>query len=349
MGKKFGDYYQYSGVIHIHSTESDGTLALEDVIAIGREVDLDFMMFADHMNMNNRTSGGEGYYGRTLVVIGYEHNDLDDNHHYMVFGSQKVYPAEMTPREFVAAAAADGALGIIAHPDEIRPRDGKYPPYPWLDWAVDGYDGIELWNQMSEWMEQLTRWNKLAMALSPRKSMVGPTTRLLRRWDDLNLKKKIVGIFGADAHAFPIPVGPFTVKIFPYKVHFRCLRTHILMPEPLSDDFDKARGQLYDALRDCRVFGSNMRWGVADGFQFSALAGSEKATCGGSLSSAQSSRLLIELPSRATIRLIANGETVLETLSDRVEYSVPAPGIYRVEAWKGKRGWIFSNHIRIGV
>ena len=121
------------------------------------------------------------------------------------------------------------------------------------------------------------------------------------------------------------------------------------MQEPLSDDFDKAREQLYDALRDCRVFGSNMRWGVADGFQFSATSGSEKATCGGSLSSAQSARIHIELPSRATIKLIANGEMVLETLSNRVEYSVPAPGIYRVEAWKGKRGWIFSNHIRIGV
>ena len=27
---------------------------------------------------------------------------------------------------------------------------------------------------------------------------------------------------------------------------------------------------------------------------------------------------------------------------------VRKPGVYRVEAWKGRRGWIFSNHVRIG-
>ncbi len=175
MPRKMGDWYSYTGAIHMHTTESDGTKPIEEVIAIGQRAGLEFMMFTDHMNLVNRDNGHEGIYGDTLVVIGYEHNDLADEHHYLLFDTPGVYPEHMTPREYVAAGAADNAIGILAHPDEIRDRLEEYPAYPWRDWAVEGYTGIELWNQMSEWMEKLTKYNKLLMSLSPRKSMIGPT------------------------------------------------------------------------------------------------------------------------------------------------------------------------------
>jgi hypothetical protein len=92
-----------------------------------------------------------------------------------------------------------------------------------------------------------------------------------------------------------------------------------------------------------------MRWGVADTFRFEAEAGTEKAICGGRLSTVDGARILVSLPSSATIKLIANGSSVVQTVSDELEYAVKEPGVYRVEAWKGKRGWIFSNHIRIGM
>jgi hypothetical protein len=348
MSRKRGAYFHYVGAMHMHTTESDGTRTLEEVVSIGQHVGLDFMMFTDHMDLTNRDNGGEGIYGNTLVVIGYEHNDPEDNHHYMIFGSPGVYDRAMSAGEYVAAAASDGAVGIIAHPDERRSRDGRYPPYPWIDWSVEGFTGIELWNQMSEWMEKLNRWNRIAMALSPRKSMTGPTAKTLRIWDEVNMKRKVVGIVGVDAHAFPIKLGPFTVEIFPYKVHFKSLRTHVLLRETISTDFKAASDQLYDALKDCRVFGSNMRWGVADKFEFMAESGTETAICGGELSSVDGSRLFVKSPARATIRLVRNGEYILEAETNEVEYTVQTRGVYRVEVWKGDRGWIFSNHLRIG-
>ncbi|UCC43085.1 MAG: histidinol-phosphatase [Candidatus Zixiibacteriota bacterium] len=349
MARKVGDHYQYSGAVHVHTTVSDGTKTLDEVIAIGQSAGLDFLMLSDHMDLAGREAGGEGKYGKMLVLIGYEHNDEDDIHHYLIFGSPGVYPREMSAKEYVAAAAVDGALGIIAHPDEIRPKEGRHPPYPWLDWSVEGYDGIEIWNQMSEWMEKLTAWNKVPMAFSPRKSMAGPTARLLKIWDEVSMTRKVVGVVAVDAHAFAIGVGPLTVQIFPYKVHFRTLRTHVMLPERLSDDFEIARDQVYAALRDCRAFGSNMRWGSADGFQFTAENSSEKAISGGSVSDVQNTRLWVDLPSRALVRIVGNGSTLLQTESESVDYAVTQAGIYRVEAWKGKRGWIFSNHIRVGI
>ncbi|HKK21426.1 MAG TPA: histidinol-phosphatase [candidate division Zixibacteria bacterium] len=347
MPKKMGDWYSYTGAIHMHTTESDGTKPIEEVIEIGRRAGLEFMMFTDHMNLVNRDNGHEGIYGDTLVVIGYEHNDLVDEHHYLLFDTPGVYSEAMTPREYVAAGAADNAIGILAHPDEIREKLKEYPAYPWRDWAVEGYTGIELWNQMSEWMEKLTRFNKLIMSFSPRKSMIGPTTRILKKWDDLNMTRKVVGIAGVDAHAFPVKVGPLTVEIFPYKVHFRCLRIHILLPEPISTEFAAAKDQLYQAIRDCRVFCSNMRWGEADDFAFYAFNGAERVTCGGTLSSTTDSRLIVNLPSDATLKLVHNGKYVVESNTKNLEFREPQPGIYRVEAWKGRRGWIFSNPIRI--
>ena len=109
MGKKVGDRYHYSGAIHIHTTESDGTKSLEEVVAIGQQAGLDFMMFTDHMGLTNREAGLEGLYGQTLVVVGYEHNDADDNNHYLLFNSPSVYPRDLTAAEYVAAARRDGA------------------------------------------------------------------------------------------------------------------------------------------------------------------------------------------------------------------------------------------------
>ncbi len=349
MGKKVGDWYHYAGAIHVHTTESDGTKSLEEVAAIGKRSGLDFIMFTDHMNLNNREQAREGIYDGLLAVVGYEQNDRQDKNHYLLFETPGVYDKNMTVAEYVAAGAKDGALGIIAHPDEVRDRMGKYPPYPWTDWSATGFTGIELWNQMSEWMERLTPTNKLAMAFSPRKSMVGPAPRTVERWDDLNGTGKCVGVASVDAHAFPIKVGPFTVEIFPYKVHFHSLITYIILPEPMSDTFATAKAQLYGALRDCRVFGANVRWGGAIDFRFAGQSGAERVVCGGRLSKAEGSRLEIRLPAKATIKLIGNGRELAKAHVAELEYGVSEPGIYRVEAWKDGRCWIFSNHIRVGV
>jgi len=47
--------------------------------------------------------------------------------------------------------------------------------------------------------------------------------------------------------------------------------------------------------------------------------------------------------------LVHNGQMLGETHGDRMEHEVRSAGLYRVEAWRWGRGWIFSNHIRIGM
>jgi hypothetical protein len=218
-----------------------------------------------------------------------------------------------------------------------------------VDWSVERFDGLELWNQMSEWMEKLTPWNKLALAFSPRKSMVGPTERILKKWDELNLERKVAGIASVDAHAFPIKIGPGTVEIFPYKVHFRSLRTYLILDQPLSNDYETARSQLYQAIRECRLFCANVRWGDPKGFEFYAENGTTRGMAGETIELTDQTILKVNLPRVRTIKIIGNGRLLAETRTDKMDFAVTEPGAYRVEAWRKKRGWLYSNHIRIGV
>lgn len=347
--KKNGEYYEYVGCVHIHTTCSDGSKSLEDVAAIANSVGLDYILISDHMTLASRDAGKEGFYGKTLALIGYEHNDVEDCNHYLIFETEKVLPADMRPAEYVAEAARQGALGIIAHPDEIRPRLGKYPSYPWLAWDAQGFDGIEIWNQMSEWMENLKPYNKLKMVFSPRKFLQTPTERILKKWDELNIERKIAGIGAIDVHGFPYKMGPLRITIFPYKVQFKSLRTHLLLPEPLSTDLNKSKKQVYGAIKDCRVFASNYRWGDASGFEFYARRGGQTVISGGRLESYEDSQITSRLPDKGEFRLVCNGQKVLESNGDFFEYSPNQNGLYRVEVFKNGRGWIYSNHIRIGI
>lgn len=401
---KSGNYYEYTGCIHIHTTDSDGTKTLEEVADIASSLGLDFIFVSDHMTLKNRTDGKEGYFGNTLVLIGYEHNDIEDCNHYLIFGSDRVLPKDLKPVDYVALARQEGALGIIAHPDEVRPRLGKYPSYPWLAWEAEGFDAVEIWNQMSEWMENLKPYNKVKMVFSPRRFMRSPTGRILQKWDELNKTRKIAGLGAIDVHGFPYKIGPIRITIFPYKVQFKSLRTHLLLSEPLSKQVGVASQQVYDAIRDCRAFVSNYRWGDAAGFVFEANGlvekprrsasgvphvGTEKADkfvsgfsppasdrnptykkstenppkdtlssspnqedntviSGGRLASYQDSILIVKTPEIGTIRIVLNSHIILEEKSDSVEFRPRKNGIYRAEVYKGDRGWIFSNHIRIG-
>lgn len=347
MSKSETGHNVITGVMHVHTVDSDGTKTHEAIAAIAAEVGLDFVLFADHMTLQSLHEGKEGYIGETLALIGYEHNDHDDCNHYLIFGHDEVFPASMRAAEYVAAAAEKGALGIMAHPDEMRGRDARFRSYPWTDWDVEGFDGLEIWNQMSEWMENLKFYNQILMLFSPRKWLRAPTARILRKWDELNMTRKVAGIASVDAHGFLYRAGPLHLTIFPYKVQFKSLRTHLILDEPLSKDVGRAKAQVYRAIRACRVFVSNYRWGEARDFRVEAVNSSVSAVPGDDIKLDKDTLLSVSAPLQGRIRVIADGKLLVEQRGKMLEYRVSRPGAYRVEVYRGDKGWIFSNHIHV--
>jgi len=245
---------EYVGAIHIHSNYSDGTKSIPDIAQIAQSVDLDFLLFADHMTLKPLEDGHEGWHDKVLVLIGYEIQDPDNRNHYLAFDVDQVVSRDLAAPEYVSQIRKSGGLGFIAHPDEVRHAFDKYPPYPWTHWEIDGFDGIEIWNHMSEWMEGLTKKNRIKMILSPRKLLKGPTKFTLQKWDQLNSQRRVVGIGAIDVHAYAYRLWPFTLTIFPYKVQFQSIRTHLLMDRLLSQDLEDDKRTVYNALRSGNLF-----------------------------------------------------------------------------------------------
>lgn len=341
------NYKEIVGAIHIHSSYSDGTKSIQDIASIANEVNLDFIMVSDHMTLKPYHQGLEGYHGNTAVLIGYEINDPDDKNHYLAFGLNEVLPSNLQAEQYVPLVKQNGGLGIIAHPDEVRTELSKYPSYPWTKWQVDNYDGIEIWNHMSQWMELLNRWNMIKQAFMPRRALKAPTDMILKIWDEVNRKRKVVGVGSIDVHAYPYRLGPIRVTVFPYKVQFKAIRTHILLPLPVSGDFKTYKSEIYKALRDCRAFISNYRWGDAKGFIFLVENSSGKAICGDELNWDKDTTVKVYLPKIADIKLVCSGKTVFSGRGNNFNIKASEPGLYRLEAYINEKGWIFSNHIRL--
>ena len=345
------NYREIVGCIHIHSIYSDGTGTIAEISGTAEQSGLDYIMMTDHNNLKALKNGEEGWYGPVLTVIGYEINDIDDANHYLAFGLPEEVDKNLPAPEYVKRVRKEGGFGIIAHPDEERTRIPEHPSYPWTAWDSKDFQGIEIWNQMSEWMEGLTPWNKLWRFVNPRKSIVAPYPKTLKRWDTVNLERKVSGIGGVDAHAHKHKMfgGLIQVTIFKYKVQFKSVRTHLLVDRSFETDMDveSAKKLLYDAILNCRVYVSNYFNGDARNLSCMAENDQNQVTLGEELILKPSTVLRFDLPGKGVIRLIRNGEPVAETEALKSEFPIRKPGLYRFEVFRKNRAWIYTNHIRI--
>ena len=342
---KSDSLYEYVGSIHIHSNYSDGLRPIPEIAKIAEKSGLDFLLFADHMTLEPIKMGMERWFGPVLSIIGYEINDPENKNHYLVYGLKEVLPRNLSAQEYVRQAHDAGAIGFIAHPDEKRSALPDYPPYPWLAWDAEGYNGIEIWNHSSEWLERLTHSNKYFRILHPLSYLQGPEPETLARWDEQNRTRVMSGIGGTDAHAYPCRFGPITIYVFRYKVLFKGIRTHVILEEKLTKDVIQAKNEVLQALKNARCFISNHRWGNAHGFQFNAFSGDNRWLMGDTVKS-DSVSFEVKMPLPGKISLLRDGKVVATAEGTELSYFAAITGAYRIEVRRKDKPWIYSNHIR---
>ena len=338
--------HEYVGAVHIHTRDSDGSKTHSEIIDIARKLHLDFLIFTDHMTMKHREI--EGWHNHLLALVGYEIHDPEDKNHYLAFDVDRVVPEGLTAPEYVRKVRDQKGIGIIAHPDEIREKN-DIPAYPWTAWGeVKNFDGIEVWNHMSAWLEGMDKNHKLKAFLHPRSSLTAPSKQTLEHWDRAAMQRRVIGIGSLDAHAAEYYLGPIRLTIFPYKVQLQSIRTHVLTTRPLlTDDFPGSKKQFYRSVRNARLFISNYRWGNARDFRFWCESKRQYAFVGGAMRYHPSIVFKVSSPAPGTIRMVYRGKVVEEVKGSSAEFPVREDGPYRVEVLKDGVGWIYSNHIKI--
>jgi hypothetical protein len=351
--------HEYVGNLHLHTPYSDGHVTHENIARAAIRADLDFVVTTDH---NIWVGGMDGYrtmgQKRVLLIVGEEvHDQTRDpqKNHLLIYetGSELAAYAK-DPQALIDEVNNAGGLAFIAHPVDPEAPAFKEPNLSWEIWDIDGYAGLEIWNFMSEFKSLLKSFPKaLFYAYNPTQIASGPFEESLVKWDSLLAKgKRVVAIGGADAHAFPIRMGPFRRTLFPFEFHFRTVNTHVLTNEPLSGEADIDRQRIFQAIRRGHCFVGYDLPASTKGFRFVGIGDQGQVIMGDTLRSEFGATLQIKLPLRTSVRLLRNGDEVKSWKHTEVAvYTARETGAYRVEAFipfKGKmRGWIYSNPIYV--
>lgn len=349
------------GVIHVHTNASCGSGSLPEIISIARSANLSFLTVTDH-NITMAQAEVAAADPPDFAVIDGEEVSTSSGH-FLALGLDDTWPrgGSRDARSLMASTRKAHAVNFIAHPYGLRDR--------WGDWGVTDYDGIEIFNDDAVWRKNTVVDLVIAALMYP----VNQRLALLRlartpqenfaKWDQLTEQRQVAGICGSDAHA-NIIVGHTNVAKFPsYLSVFSLARQHVLLGDRAGVDPDHASAdQILGAIKAGNSFCSIDAMYPADGFtQTVAAEGQDVAGPGESIAWSSDAVLHVRVPEGAGIprlRVIRDGQAIVEQETRSLDVKLPGPGRYRTEAYLRQPGltgwrrwtlWIFSNPVYVGA
>lgn len=352
-----------AGVVHVHTRYSDGTGTVSTVARAAAAAGAQYVVVTDHDTLAALEHGQAGWYDRrgrmvppgqtgdTLVIVG-EEISPDDGNHFLALGLSATVSKEQPPAAYVREVARRGGLGFIAHPDYPPPERYPLKVFPWRDWDVAAYTGLEIWTYTVDWLTGVRRLARLAAALLfPDRFVSGPFPETLDRWDQLlrtawRAGRRIVGIGSLDAHGI----------LYSYRRMFRTVRTHVLLAADWSGDVARDTQAVLAALADGAAYVAYDGLLDATGFCFYAQWSGGITPMGGRVARrgrTGSGRVWLraEAPAPCILTLRTPEGVVQQVEGRRMEHRAEEPGVYRVEARlpsrRGRRPWVFSNPIYV--
>jgi hypothetical protein len=345
--------HDLAGVLHVHSTYSDGTGTVPEIAAAARSNALDFLLLTDHDTLAAKDHGEEGWHDGVLVLVGEEVSPHRENH-YLAFGLERPIDHDgLSPQQIVDRVDEAGGFGFLSHPfskgSERFRRAGR--GMPWRDLDCNGYTGLELWSFVTDSAERVNSISELLRFIAaPGRFIDDPPRRNLELWDEICRRRPCVALGGIDAHQVGIRVRDrVPLRLMAYKRSFRYLRTHLLADTPLHGDLDRDRETVFAALRAGRAYIAVDSLAPASGFRFSAEASEGRRAEMGDEADAGEWVLRVKTPRPARLKLVRDGEVVAEATGDVLEHWTDVPGVFRVEAYLDAHGrertWVLSNPI----
>jgi hypothetical protein len=346
------------GAVHIHTVRSDGTGTIEEVAAAAARAGLTFIIVTDHGDAT-REPDAPAYRSGVLCIDAAEISTTGG--HVVALGlPASRYPLAGEPRDVVADIHRLGGLAIAAHPGSSKPA------LQWSDWSAP-LDGLEWLNADSEWRDERTFALARALLTYPLRrtatlgALLDRPASVLARWDDLLLRRRVVGVAAADAHARlaledEVYGGSRALHVPSYEQMFRAFSI-ALADTSLTGDAAADAGTVIGAIRGGRIFSVIDAIAAPASFSFAATTGSASAVQGGSLPAGIPATFTVgsNAPADAEIALLHGGRRIVRATGRTLQHTTSGePGAYRVEVTlPGSAGsppvpWIVSNPIYVG-
>ena len=357
-----------SGILHIHTTRSDGRGTPDEVAAAASRAGVSFIVFTDHGDAT-RTPDAPVYRSGVLCLDGVEISTTGGHYVALDMGAAP-YPLAGEPRDVVEDVRRLGGFGIAAHPDSPKPE------LRWSDWDAP-VDGVEWINPDTSWrVHAVTGWRSrfrllegfLHYPIRPAETLARLLTGFedtMDHWTALAARRPVVGLAGSDAHAklelHNADPGDnrFSIPLPNYEASFRVLSVHVTPERPLS-------GLPGDAAADAALVMRAIRAGhlyvAIDGFAsppaFEFTAANRRGTAH------QGDELGVGGPVSLHVRsnappgfttIIWRGSEMLAS-EPRNELSIEAgeePAVYRAEVRTNDpdrpRTWLLGNAVYVGA
>jgi len=355
------EFFDYEGVLNVHSNKSRGSGRVQDIIASANEANLDFIFFNETNPIDQkqprpiRFGNLHVFYGSELSFNGsrFLHASLSEN---LVFSSNSDIQL------FVSNQLETGVdeLLILAHPNKAG--------YEWASERRPNFlTGVEILNLREVWR---SAWeaHKLSFLSSVFFYPFNPSLFFLdiysddalsnKIWDEWGSKALIFGFLGSDVTSKLRITKNYSLNFPSYKNIFLMAKNHVLLTEELLGFGNHEK--ILEALKNGQSYFSIDLLGDPKGFAFWAETLSrKKILMGGSVGIDEEITLKGVVPPTLVdvkILLYRNGE-VLEVFKKDFIYRAKQKGMYRIEVRVNPTyplvrnqewiPWIFSNPIFI--
>ncbi len=307
------------GVVHVHSTRSDGSGTIDEIAAAAARAGLQFVVVTDHGD-GTRPVLAPAYRHGVLVIDGVE---ISTTHgHYVALGlGPAPYRLAGDAADVVADVRRFGGFGLIAHPDSPRAA------LAWHDWQAPA-DGLEWFNLDSEWRDD--SMGRLARALifyplRPLPSvalLTGDGGGTLPRWAALAAERRVIGLAAVDAHARLGSEGRFDepwidLRAPGYETLFGTAQVSVELEAAPGGDAATDAAAVLAALREGRTFSTITARAAAGRVAIRAERGGLQARMGQFLAGAGPVTVTVEAdaPRDAVIRIACDGRTITQTFA----------------------------------
>jgi hypothetical protein len=186
------------GAVHVHSRRSDGSGTPQQIAAAAASAGLQFVILTDHGD-GTRIPAEPAYHSGVLMVDAVEVSSSDG--HVVALGLEKTpYPLGGDARDVIEDVSRLGGMSIAAHPGSPKPQ------LRWTEWSSP-FSGIEWLNGDSESRDESWITHARVLFTYPFRStavlasMFDRPDTVLRRWDALTARRRVVAVAAADAHA----------------------------------------------------------------------------------------------------------------------------------------------------